>query len=98
MVVTYVVPISRAGAVVVGALNVVALVCLLTAVGLIVVESRAQFSAGSWATWAVIAVTAVGIFACTRGQVRRRCYLVLRPSLLAPPAGGYRVRTRHERR
>ena len=95
---TYVVPLSRVMVVLAGALNLVVLVCMLTAAGLSVVESGGQLSAATWAFVALWLVVVTAIFAWNLRQVRRRYYLVRRPLLLGTPAGAYPVRPRGESR
>ena len=98
MVTTYVVPLSRAKAVAVGALNLVVFAALLTVAGVGLAGSGGQFSAGSWALVTLWLVGAVAITAWNLRQVRRRYYLVRRLSLLGAPAGAYPVRPKGEGR
>lgn len=98
MVVTYVVPISRARAAVAGALNLVVVVCFPLAVVVTVAEPTSESVPGSLAIAAVGAAATAALFTVNLARLRRGYYLVRRPLLLGAPAGGYRVRLEQERR
>lgn len=97
VVATYVVPMLWAKAAAAGAVNLAVLLVLLATM-VANVSGPSATSPASWAIWAGFTAVVVANYAWNHRQVRRRHYLVRRPSLLGAPAGAYPVRPKGEQR